>query len=370
MKKNRLLSNIIISVLIGALSGFAAGTISNSYFQKIYDASLGEINFSNGNYRGSNLVIRDPGKVVVQENDMVQQTLNSVQSSLVGIIDNSKNKIDDKKLSDFYRADESAGQGFIMTSDGWILTNFKIDKSGDYSVVTSDDKIYPIDKIVTDKLTPFYFIHISALDLPVRKFADPTSINTGETALVANWNGNDIVTSVKNANVETHDNLTRSSDGFYTSISLADNPDGGLVVLDLAGNVIGFNRGGQIEPIYHLTAAFQSLLTYKEIKRPSLGVNYINYSDLVPLKSTSNLDYKGALIYKDKSGIAVVSGSSASAVGLKEGDTILAVDNTNIDQNDNLTDVIQGYNAGDTVMVTYLRNGVKNQIAVKLGELK
>jgi len=55
-----------------------------------------------------------------------------------------------------------------------------------------------------------------------------------------------------------------------------------LIVFNLAGNVVGLmNREGDIKPITQFKTAITSLLEKGEIKRPSLGINYIDLSSLI-----------------------------------------------------------------------------------------
>ena len=64
----------------------------------------------------------------------------------------------------------------------------------------------------------------------------------------------------------------------------------------------------------------------------------------------------------------IVSGSAADKAGLKDGDLILKVDDTDISSNTALASVISGYNAGDTATLTIQRDGKEQTVTVTFGE--
>ena len=66
----------------------------------------------------------------------------------------------------------------------------------------------------------------------------------------------------------------------------------------------------------------------------------------------------------------IVSGSAAEKAGLKAGDLILKVDDTEITSNSTLASVIAGYNAGDTATLTIQRDGKEQTVTVTFGEYK
>jgi len=366
---------VLLCVFFGGASGIVADLVYNNYFNQPYSLISGEINVSNGAFNRSKFEINGPKNVVVEQNDKVDETINSTKSSLVGlfkknVVSKSQSKADGL-IFDFYRIGQEAGQGLVITSDGWIVTNLKLDDMNNYVAVTSDKKVYEINKFLADKLTPFYFIHVDAKDFPVKKFASPGDVSNGQLVIAANWSGHSVLTPVNNIDEEAP-GLVKSSDAFSSKISTLQNVNGGLTLVDLAGDVVGLiDKSGNIEPINHLEAAFTSLLATQSIKRPALGVNYVDISELIVAKQPNVLPMDiGALIFKDDKGVAVVAGSAASGAGLKDGDIISSVENINIDSGSNLTEALQNFQPGASVNISYIRNGEKKEVEVKLGELK
>jgi len=377
-KKNGIIPVIILAVVFGMASGGAGYLIARSYLLDYNIPFLSEINYSQGDYNGANLVIRDARKVIVEQDTKIIDTINSASNSIVGIFKKveANEKIQGFSLDNYYQINQVDGQGLIITSDGWIITNFKIGFPENYVVITKDKKIYSIDKIVSDSLTSFYFLHINAMDLPVKRFAASNEINRGQLVATVSWDDLSWISRIADKEGEDK-NLINSSDSFFDRLNLVDIPPeefSNSVLFNLSGDIIGLiNEQNKIEPIYHLDSAIISLLKYREIRRASLGVNYINLADLVKInldESAQNNNDKGAVIIKDNQGVAIEKGSTAQLAGLKEGDIIISIDNIEINKDNDLVDVIQQYLAGDKINIVFARNSIEEKIDVILGEIK
>lgn len=377
-KNNTMAFVVVLSAIFGLTSGAVASLVARTYLDDIYSPLAGEINLSNGANRRSILEIKDAKKVVVEQNDNVDIIASAVQNTLVGIYKkNTAKKPAVKKetrldLNDYYKIGQEAGQGFIITSDGWIATNLKLDKAlDDYVVVTSDKKVYEINKFLADKSSPFYYLRVEAKDFPVRKFAEWEEVKNGQIVLSVNWQGRTILSYIADKDEKTSGEV-RSSDVFFGKISTVNNLSSGFALFNLTGDIVGFiDKSGKIEPINHFAPAIASLLKDQVIRRPSLGVNYLDLAELIAARPSETSEIKnGAVIFNNEKGVAIVSGSPAAAAGLKEGDVIIAMGGAQIDQNNNLTEVMQKFQAGETVAITYLRDSEKKEAAVKLGELK
>lgn len=394
-KKNSILLIVIIATVFGLAGGIAGGLSARTYLNdSSYDIPFfGEINFSSGNYKGSSLIIRDAKKVIVEQDTKAQETINSAGMSLVGIFKKplpKGEKTGNFNLSDYYQIGQEVGQGIIITSDGWIATNFlpaEMEQAGaageenflkNYAVITKDGKVYAIDKIVQDKLTKFNFLRVEAKDFPVRNFLGRGGTAAGQSAVAVNWDGASWLSVISATESVNGQSIVNFSDGISGEIFLVDEPSekfNGSFLFNLAGEVAGLiDNQGKIIPASQFAAAIKSLLKFKEIKRVSLGVNYVDLSELVKLSALNSVQEseqgKGAVIYKNKQGVAIVKGGAADKAGLKEGDIITTVDNIEINKDNKLNDVIGQYIAGDKIIIAYSRDGVKKEVEVALGELK
>ncbi len=365
-------------MILGLCAGVVGGMATRIYLlDNFFNIPFfGEINFSQG-YNNQGIIIRDAKKVVVEQNAQVSEAIDSVSASLVGIFKKQplvKNRVGNNfNLNNYYQLDQNIGQGLIITSDGWIITNLLIEatsKPADYIVIAKDKKIYSVDKIVKDNLTMFNFIHVLAKDLPVRKFVSNEDIKNGNLVIALDWHGNSLLSSIASQQ-NKNSKLVNSSDSLSEEIILNNKLNqefSKAFLFNLKGDILAVTDNQNIiRPISQLIGAINSILKYKEIKRASLGVNYINLNSLALIDSSAP-DYlkKGAVINNGPDGVAVVKNSSAYLAGLKAGDIIASVDNLELDENNNLTKIIQQHIAGDKINIEYWSQGEKKQVEAVL----
>ena len=388
LKVSWLVGVLVLASFFGLAGGLVGSLLSRVYlWQDFYQLPFfGQIDFNGRQNQG--IIIRDAKKVIVEQNTKVGQTINDVISSLVGIYKKQKvSQSDTFDINNYYQLDKFSGQGLILTSDGWIVTafqpetlttgqNLKQPPLAEYVIITADKKIYSVDKIVKDKLTSFVFLHVAAKDFPVKIFTEEPEIKAGNLVLAVNFLGQSWLTSMVGLTKKSN-SLINSSDNFSTILKLAE-PAGeefkDAMLFNLNAEVFGLiDSQSQARPIGQLTGAIKSLLKYKEVKRASLGINYLELDDLVnPENQTGSALTKGAVIYKDKIANlpAVAKGSAAEAAGLKEGDLIISIDNLILDKTNNLTNIIQSHLAGDEIKIICQRAGQTKEVLVKLKELK
>ena len=368
--QNHLLVSVIITALVFGLAGGIAGTLIARFY--LIDSSY---NFSSGKYTDQGIVISNPKNVIVQQDVKIDETVKAVAGSLVGIYKKQQPAKSGEAfvLENFYKLSEPSGQGFIISSDGWIITSLELEKIyADYVVIAADKRIYTIDRAQSDNLTGFNFIQVAAKDLPVRKFAENQEMKRGSLAVSVDWLGASWVSSVKGFSGES--GLVKSSDSPAKKLVLNEKLPAefyGAMVFNLAGDALGLvDSNGGVEPMSHLKGVIKNLFQEKIAQRASLGVNYLDLSQLVAINEQNNLRQKGALIYQDQKGVAVFKNSPARESGLRQGDIIISVDNAEINQGNDLADIIQGYAPGDKIILTFLRAGEEKDAEIVLGEQK
>lgn len=381
-RNNIIIFVVILSVFSGLVSGAVGGLIAKVYM--LGDAYnipfFGEINFSDGNYNGSNLVIRGAKKIIVEQDTKIIETINSAESNIVGIFKKQPEQdileSSEFNLNNYYKLNQKIGQGLIITSDGWIITNAFI-KNADkqraldnYVVITKDGDIYEIDNFVQDSITSFSFVRAKGVNnFPVSQFSEKGETVNGQSVVAVSWGGNSSLTSI--ASIKNNFTALKFSDMFLDEFILTDDLSAdfkGAVILNLAGNIVGLvSENNFIEPISHFASAVKSLLRNENINRPSLGVNYVDLSVIV---SENNKYKEGAIIYKNLDGIDVVKNSAADSAGLMANDIIISVDNIKINKENDLTYAIQNHLAGDRVDIVYLRGEERKEVNVLLEEIK
>jgi hypothetical protein len=371
MKKSNLII-IIIALLVGALAGAGASLVASSYLGKSLSATLDskEVDIANSVYDRSNLVIRDAKKVVVNQDAKIEEVSSSLQPSLVSVFK--------KGAADYYAMSQADGFGLILSSDGWVFLNglpetAPADVIKSYAAVSYDKKVYEIDKAFTIRVTGdgnAFLIHLKgASSLTTRPMAGAYDLKPGSSIMLLSADGQTLASSIIG---KKRPNLLLSSDRPDVRLTIAspvtDDFKNGLV-FDLSGSFVGWVDGGKaIRPNYVFFPAWRAFVAKSQAVFPALGVNYLN---LAVIKAPALKLDKGAWLKNgDAAHPAVVAGSPAEKAGLKAGDVITRINNQELDQNNDLAELLSAYLAGETVDVTYSRNGVINDVNIVLGEAK
>lgn len=288
------------------------------------------------------------------------------------------------------KQDVGGGSGFIISSDGLILTNkhVVVDTTADYTVLMNDGKKYPATVLLRDPLQDIALIKINKTGLTPLSLGDSDKIIAGQT-----------VVAIGNALGEFHNTassgiisglgrtITASGDqGFSETIDqviqtdAAINPgNSGGPLLNLDGDVIGINTAvaqgaqniGFALPINRAKKDIKDFEATGKVVYPYLGVYYTPIDAQVA--QDNNLPVQeGAWVHSDSSSNqpAIIKGSPADIAGLKAGDIITAVDGVQIDETHSLSDLIQGRSVGDMLTLTVLRDGKTLSIKVTLAERK
>lgn len=278
------------------------------------------------------------------------------------------------------------GSGFIVSSDGLILTNKHVveDASAQYTVFTNDGKKYPAKILARDTITDVAVIKIDASDMPRVKLGNSDTIAVGQTAIaIGNALGEFRNTVSVGVVSGLSRNITASGAGLSETIfdviqtDASINPgNSGGPLLNLKGEVIGINTAmvsgaqsiGFAIPINQVKRVVSDVLNFGKIKTPFLGVRYVAITPALKESKKLPFDY-GALVTKgDKGEPPTVPGSPADKAGLKEGDIILKFDGYKIDLDHPLISRINIYSAGDKINLEIWRDGEMITLQVTLAE--
>jgi len=279
------------------------------------------------------------------------------------------------------------GSGFIISSDGLILTNKHVvsDTAASYTVITNDGKKYTAKVLARDPSQDFAVVKINATGLPSVSLGDSDGLELGQTAIAI---GNALGQFSNTVSIGVVSGLERTvtasdqADGQQETIQgviqtdAAINPgNSGGPLLDLAGDVIGINTAvasgaqsiGFAIPINRAKHDIASVKTTGNIQSPYLGVRYITVTSDIATQQNLPIS-SGALVRGSGDGPAVAPGSPADKAGIQAEDIILKVNGQQLDANHVLGDVIAQYNVGDTVTLTVNRGGKEITLKATLGQ--
>ena len=272
----------------------------------------------------------------------------------------------------------SSGSGFILTKDGFIVTNYHVVKDADQVKVTlyNGDE-YEAKYVGGDEDYDIAVIKVEATDLQPVTLGDSSSLNVGDHVLAI---GNPL------------GELTFSmSGGMVSCVNRAINVDGtpfNMIQTDASinpGNSGGplFNQYGEVVgivsakysstgnesveglgfaiPINDVFAMIQDIMTNGYVtNKPYLGVTAGTMTEQMAAQYRYDIT-SGVFIY------SVEEDSAADHAGLKMGDVITKVDDTAITSMEDLTVAKKQYSAGDTCTLTVYREGQETTVELTWG---
>jgi len=284
----------------------------------------------------------------------------------------------------------AAGSGFVIDSNGLILTNkHVVNISGaSYTVITNDGKKYPAQVLARDPVQDLAVVKINASGLPALTLGDSGNLQIGQTVIAI---GNALGQFSNTVSKGVISGLSRSitaSEGGGSSETLSQviqtdaaiNPgNSGGPLLDLSGKVIGLNTAivegaqniGFAIPINQAKKDISQVEATGKISYPFLGIRYVIITDDIKQKNNLPVNY-GALVThgSNAADVAVTPGSPADKAGIKEGDIVLELNGQKITQDNDLAKMLQSLNVGDTVTLKILSGGQEKTVSVMLGERK
>ncbi|TSC90878.1 MAG: Protease Do [Candidatus Berkelbacteria bacterium Licking1014_96] len=321
-------------------------------------------------------------KLKLEESSKVIDAVEKVSPSVVSIIATAE-------VPGFFNTtstERSAGTGFIVTSDGLVMTNKHVvaNSSAKYMVYLNTGKSYAATIQATDPFNDLAIIKIEAKDLPVVDFGNPDDMKNGQIVIaIGNALGefqNTVTTGILSAKERTITATDASGlsqeklEGLLQTDAAINSGNSGGPLLNLEGQVIGINVAvaqqaeniGFAIPSTLAQSAMESIKRTGKIIRPYMGVRYVSLNPEVSKTNNISVDY-GAYIYTmTLSQPAVVPGSPADQAGIKQGDIITAINAEKIDATHSLTRLMQKYQPDDEIEITYLRNGQENKVKIKL----
>jgi len=270
--------------------------------------------------------------------------------------------------------ERGVGSGFIVSEDGYVLTNAHVvDAAETVTVKLTDRREFTAKVIGVDKRTDVAVVKIDAKKLPTLKIGDPSKVKVGEwVAAIGSPFGfeNSVTSGIVSAKGRS---LPDESYVPFIQTDVAVNPgNSGGPLFNLAGEVIGINSqiysrtGGYMGvsfaiPIDLAMNVVDQLKTHGKVTRGQLGIRIQPVSgDLA--QSFGLKDAKGALI------AAIDPDSAAAKAGLKAGDVIVEYDGKKVDEFSALPPLVAATKPGVKATIVYLRDGKEQKAAVAVGE--
>ncbi|WP_432737634.1 DegQ family serine endoprotease [Maridesulfovibrio sp. FT414] len=267
----------------------------------------------------------------------------------------------------------SLGSGFIISADGYIVTNNHVVASADEINVKlqNDGRDYPATIIGRDKETDLALLKIDAgKKLPYLEFDDSEAAQVGEWVL-AIGNPFGLGHTVTKGIISAKGRIIGAGpfDNFIQTDASINPGNSGGPLIDLKGKVIGINTAiiasgqgiGFAIPSNMAESVINQLKTDHKVSRGWLGVT-IQDADEKTAKALGLEQKTGALVN------SVNQGDPADKGGIKIGDVILKVDGQLIDDTNDLLRTVAALPPGKKVSVEVWRQGSSKKLYVTLGD--
>lgn len=274
------------------------------------------------------------------------------------------------------------GSGFIVTKDGYILTNNHVVANADRVTVTLlDNRRFAAKVIGRDPTTDVAVIKVDATDLPTVALGDDRKTRIGQWVVaIGNPLGLDFtvtagIVSAKGRSLGPLLN-TRYAIQDYIQTDAAINPgNSGGPLVNIRGEVVGinsaiasntgFNAGyGFAVPISLAKQVMDDLIQYGRVRRAVLGVQ-IGEVEPGDARAAGLSEIRGAKI---QSFDPTEAESPSRRAGIEIGDVVIAAAGQKVNRVSELQRVIRGFKPGDVVDIDVMRFGTKKTFRVRLGE--
>ena len=373
----------LVIILIGFLSGALGSFVTFQLYQK----------------QGNQATNNNSGTVTqtsYKNENSTTQAVNKIKDAVVSVITYSANKQSSVFGTEESNSDTdnqqiaSEGSGVIYKkneNDAYIVTNTHvINGASKVDIRLADGTKVPGEIIGSDTFSDIAVVKISSEKVTtVAEFGDSSQLNVGETAIAigsplgseyANTVTQGIISSLnRNVSLKSEDGQAISTKAIQTDTAINPGNSGGPLV-NIQGQVIGItsskiasNGGTSVEglgfaiPSNDVQNIIKQLESDGKVTRPALGIQMVNLSN-VGANDLRKLNIPSGLT----SGVVVRSvQSNMPANGhLQKYDVITKVDDKEITSSTDLQHALYNHAIGDTIKITYYRNGKEETTSIKL----
>jgi serine protease Do len=278
---------------------------------------------------------------------------------------------------------EASGTGFIVSADGYILTNNHVVADADKVTVTLLDKRSFDAKVVgRDPTTDVAVIKIDGKDLPVAALGDDNLSRVGQWVVaIGNPLGLDftVTAGIISAKGRPLPGLLGSryaiTDYIQTDAAINPGNSGGPLV-NIRGEVIGINSAiasqtgtyagyGFAIPVTLAKQVMDDLIKYGKVRRAIIGVGIVDAT--ANDAKAAGLDHVTGVLVQTYN-FDPIDASPAKQAGIEPGDVIVAADGKPTDRVSTLQRIVRAHRPGETISFEAMRFGSRKTFRVKLAE--
>ena len=284
-------------------------------------------------------------------------------------------------FDDFYneqpkqRKTSSLGSGFIISADGYIVTNNHVVEGADVIRVNvggknKKDDLLEAEVVGTDPETDLALLKVKADNLPYLRFGDSDALEVGEWVVaIGSPLGLDHTVTAGIVSAKGRNIQSGSYDDYLQTDASINRGNSGGPLLNMAGEVIGINTAiaqraqgiGFAIPSSMAKNIISSLQTDKKVSRGWLGVTIQNV-DAATAKALGMKEDRGALVN------SVLEGQPAALAGIREGDVILSINGKAIEDTEQLLRAVAALKPGSKAGIVVWRDGKEVDLDLTVAE--
>ena len=375
-KAGKIVALLLACALVGGGSGFGAAALmqSRTNAQSAPAAASSDASVMlEGKRQAAALTVAsvDTGKAL-SASEIYAQNVNSTVGITTSITTN---------YFGYQTTAAAAGSGFILTQDGYILTNYHVvESSSTITVTTYDGTSYDAKLVGYDESNDIAVLKVDSTDLVPVVLGDSDTLNVGDSVVAIGNPLGELTFSLTTGSVSALDRPVTFSTGTTMNLIQTDcainSGNSGGALFNMYGEVIGITNAkyssssssseasidniGFAIPIDQVRSIFESIITNGYIVKPYIGVTI---SDVSAESQSYGLP-EGAAIR------SVTEDGPAAEAGLQTGDIVTAVNGAAISNSSDLKKYVQAAAAGDEMELTVYRQGQTLTLTITIGEQK
>ncbi|MED5411388.1 MAG: trypsin-like peptidase domain-containing protein [Pseudomonadota bacterium] len=271
----------------------------------------------------------------------------------------------------------SLGSGIIVNEDGFILTNLHVvDNLLDFfetEVTLSDDRRTPATVVAWDRVNDLAVLHINMDDLTPIEVGDVQEIQVGDIVFAIGYPRN-IGQSVTQGIISAINQNPDETVSFIQTDAAINPGNSGGALIDSEGNLIGinssiFSESGNFEGIGFATPASIAFNSMEDLVAQAIEGNsgYLGVLTGEALDSQSSQLFFGVDHIRGMLVESVDNGGAAERAGIRPGDVITQVENTQVGDAENILMEVRNKKPGDTINIQVYRNGQSFNLPTTLG---
>lgn len=376
---------VLAIILIGFLSGALGSFVTLQLYQKQENQATNNNSgtVTQTSYKNENSTTQAVNKVKDAVVSIITYSSSSSRQSSVFNADDTNSDSDNQQIA-------SEGSGVIYKKDdkdAYLVTNTHvINGASKVDIRLADGTKVPGEIVGSDTFSDIAVVKISSEKVTtVAEFGDSSQLSVGETAIAigsplgseyANTVTQGIISSLnRNVSLKSEDGQAISTKAIQTDTAINPGNSGGPLV-NIQGQVIGItsskiasNGGTSVEglgfaiPSNDAQNIIKQLESNGKVTRPALGIQMVNLSN-VGASDLRKLNIPSGLT----SGVVVrsVQNNMPANGHLQKYDVITKVDDKEITSSTDLQHALYNHAIGDTIKVTYYRNGKEETTSIKL----